>query len=91
MSGRSISIQRSLFSYLELSFSCPSCGKETVLSPGSFYQNCFCCSECQHLFPIKTDQRHHLFDLANVFDKDRELMQAGGFKVSISDHHLQEE
>jgi ribosomal protein S27AE len=78
-----IKIDKELINYLRISYKCPSCLKQVILTPDIWDKEYLTCGECHYSLHIRSNQAQFLKDLIFEFDKCRKILEMNGLQVWI--------
>ncbi len=78
-----VKIENELINYLRISYKCPGCLKQVILTPDIWDKEYLTCGECQYSLHIRSNQAMYLKDLIFEFDKYRKVLGMNGLQVWI--------
>jgi DNA-directed RNA polymerase subunit RPC12/RpoP len=78
-----IKIDKDLINYLRISYKCPGCHKQVILTPDISGKEYLTCGECQFSLHIRGNQAISLKDLVFEFDRCRKILEKNGLQVWI--------
>lgn len=78
-----VKIDKELINFLRLSYRCPGCMKQVILTPDISDKEYLTCGVCQHSIHIRYNQVMYLKELLRDFDSRRKILEMNGLQVWI--------
>ena len=80
---QSIKIDGELINYLRISYECPSCRKQVILTPDFTDKEYLTCGACKYSIHIRSNQVRYLKDIMFNFDRERKYLEFDGIHLWI--------
>jgi len=81
-----IKIDKPFIDYFRISYYCPGCHKQVILTPDIGGKEYFSCGECQHSIHVRGTQFHHINNIKRLMHEmeySRSILERTGFQVWI--------
>ncbi len=81
-----IKIDKPFIDYFRISYYCPSCHKQVILTPDIGDKEYFSCGRCQHSIHVHSTQFHHIQHIKSLMDnmeQSRKILEGTGYQVWI--------
>ncbi len=78
-----VKIDKELINYFRISYKCPGCLKQVILTPDIWDKEYLTCGECQYSLHIRGSQARFLKEIVFHFDKFRKILEMNGLRVWI--------
>jgi DNA-directed RNA polymerase subunit RPC12/RpoP len=78
-----INIDDNIINFLRISYLCPSCHKQVILTPDIGDKEYFSCGECHGSYHVRGNQFHYIQEMRDVFDFARKVLNKNGLQVWI--------